>query len=122
METIILFWYLLCTGGDCRTVPLVITREAAAVAACESGDGHNFGTFTTLARSETNDGGIWQFNDATYIWLTGRDHAELDTYRNQYAAYVRLWNEGRGWRHWRASQKCWSQWIIIDDEGRAVWQ
>jgi hypothetical protein len=26
METIILFWYLLCTGGDCRTVPLVITR------------------------------------------------------------------------------------------------
>ena len=117
-----LLLYLACTLGTCHVEALMVTPEAVAVATCESGDTVNFGSHEVHARSATNDGGIWQFNDKTYVWLTGRDHAELDTYRNQYAAFLALWNGGRGWRHWRASQPCWSQWLMINDEGRAVWQ
>jgi hypothetical protein len=121
METIILFWYLTCSGGMCDVVPLELTREAVAIVSCESGDGHNYGTYTTHARSHTSDGGLFQFNDATYEWLTGRTHADTDTYANQVDAFRRLWNDGRGWRHWRSSRACWGQWLTIDDEGRAVW-
>jgi hypothetical protein len=122
METIILFWYLTCSGGMCDVVPLELTREAVAIVSCESGDGHNYGTYTTHARSRTSDGGLFQFNDATYEWLTGRTHADTDTYANQVDAFRRLWNDGRGWRHWRSSQACWGQWLAINDEGRAVWR
>jgi hypothetical protein len=122
METIILFWYLACSGGMCEVVPLVIPREAAAIVSCESGDGLNFGTYSLHARSKTQDGGLFQFNDATYEGLTGRTHADTDTYEHQVDAWRVLWNDGRGWRHWRSSQACWSQWLAIDDEGRAVWR
>lgn len=119
---IILFWYLLCNGGVCAPVPLEVSREAAAIVACESGDGYTYGTYSTKARSKTNDGGIFQFNDATYTWLVGRDHAEHDTYENQYAAFRRLWAGGAGWQHWRSSQPCWGQWLRIDESGVAVWR
>jgi hypothetical protein len=122
METIILFWYLTCSGGMCQVVPLELSREAVAIVSCESGDGHNYGTYTTHARSHTKDGGLFQFNDRTYEGLTGRTHADTDTYANQVNAFRELWNDGRGWRHWRSSQACWSQWLRIDDEGRAVWR
>jgi hypothetical protein len=122
METIILFWYLTCSGGMCQVVPLELSREAVAIVSCESGDGHNYGTYTTHARSHTKDGGLFQFNDRTYEGLTGRTHADTDTYANQVNAFRELWNDGLGWRHWRSSKACWSQWLRIDDEGRAVWR
>lgn len=120
--SVVLFWYLVCNGGVCDTQPFTVSREAAAVIACESGDGANYGTFEPLARSETNDGGLFQFNDSTYLWLMDRDHAEHDTYENQYRAFRRLWNGGRGWRHWVSSKPCWEQWLQVDNEGKAVWQ
>ena len=122
MNVIILFYYLLCNGSDCKVVPFAVTREAAAIVACESGDGLNYGTYSRHARSATNDGGLFQFNDATYEWLEGRTHADTDAPATQYAAFLRLWDDGAGWKHWRASRPCWSQWMRIDDNGRAVWR
>ena len=122
MDSVILFWYLLCNGGMCHVEPFAVTREAAAIVACESGDGLNYGTFTLHARSATKDGGLFQFNDSTYKLLEGRTHADTDEPTTQYAAYRRLWNDGKGWRHWRSSKACWGQWLRIDDEGRAVWR
>jgi hypothetical protein len=122
MGTVILYWYLLCNGSVCSVEPFTVTREAAAIVACESGDGHNYGTYSIHARSATNDGGLFQFNDKTYMWLEGRTHADTDEPATQYAVFRRLWNDGKGWKHWKASQPCWSQWMRIDDEGRAVWR
>jgi len=122
MNVIILFYYLLCNGSDCKVVPFAVTREAAAIVACESGDGLNYGTYSRHARSATNDGGLFQFNDATYEWLEGRTHADTDAPATQYAAFLRLWDDGAGWKHWKASKACWSQWMRIDDNGRAVWR
>ena len=76
-----LLLYLACTLGTCHVEPLMVTPEAVAVAACESGDTVTLGTYEVHARSATNDGGIWQFNDATYTWLNGYANAELDTQR-----------------------------------------
>jgi hypothetical protein len=115
-------WILICNTGVCSAEPLMITREAMAIASCESGDGHNYGTFTVSARSHTADGGIWQFNDKTYLFIAGRTHADVDDPAVQYKMFKRLWNEGRGWKHWKASQKCWSQWLTIDEDGKAVWK
>ena len=122
METVILFWLFLCNGSACSVEPFAVTREAAAIVACESGDGLNYGTYSMHARSATQDGGLFQFNDATYEWLTGRTHADTDTPANQYDAFRRLWRDGQGWKHWKASQPCWSQWMTINDEGVAVWR
>lgn len=122
MEAVILFWYLVCHGGTCQVEPFSVSREAAAVVSCESGDGLNYGTYTERARSATQDGGLFQFNDATYLWLAGRTHADTDTPANQYDAFLRLWRDGRGWKHWRSSQACWSQWLTVNDEGVAVWR
>jgi hypothetical protein len=120
MNSIILFWYLLCSTGTCETVPFEVSREAGAIISCESGDGHHYGTYSLYARSETEDGGLFQFNDQTYLWMTGRDHAQRDAPEVQYAAFRELWRDGRGWRHWKASQACWSQWMSIQDN-TAVW-
>lgn len=122
MEAVILYWYLLCNTGVCQVEPFAVTREAAAIVACESGDGHNYGTYSIHARSATNDGGLFQFNDKTYMWLEGRTNAETDEPATQYAVFRRLWNDGKGWKHWKASQPCWSQWMRIDDDGRALWR
>lgn len=122
MEAVILFWYLLCDGGACHVVPFEVTREAAAIVSCESGDGLTFGTYSMRSRSATHDGGLWQFNDATYEWLTGRTHADTDAPAAQYAAFLRLWQGGAGWKHWKSSQACWSQWLTVNDEGKAVWR
>ena len=121
MGSIVLFWYLLCSGSDCRVVPFAVSREALAIISCESGDGHTYGTYTTQSRSKTNDGGLFQFNDKTNLWLMGTDHAQRDSYENQYKAFRRLWNDGAGWKHWKSSQACWSQWMVIIDD-KAVWQ
>lgn len=118
-----LFLYLACSGHgeSCKTIPFVVTREAAAIAACESGDGRTFGTHDRYARSKTSDGGLFQFNDRSYKLWTGRTHAENDSPEFQYDLFIRIWDNGKGWRHWKASQHCWSQWMEIQD-GVAVWK
>jgi hypothetical protein len=112
--------YLACTLGTCHVAPLMVTPEAVAVATCESGDTVNYGSYELHARSDTRDGGIWQFNDKTYVWLNGYDHAELDTPQNQYDTFVYLWDDGAGWRHWAPSKPCWTKWMRINDEDKAV--
>ena len=112
--------YLACIFGECKVVSLMVTPEAVAVATCESGNTVDLGTYSMTARSHTRDGGAWQFNDATYVWLNGYANAELDTPRNQYDTFVYLWDDGAGWRHWAASKPCWTQWLRINSEDRAV--
>ena len=119
-QMITLLIYLTCTLGTCTTMPLMVTPEAAAIATCESGDTVTYASYALHARSHTSDGGIWQFNDSTYMWLNGYDHAELDSPRNQYDTFVYLWNGGRGWRHWSSSKSCWQQWLVIDADDKAV--
>jgi hypothetical protein len=119
-----LYMYLACTfdGDRCYTTPFIITREAVAIVSCESGDGHTYGTFDPYARSKTNDGGFFQFNDKTYKSLTGRTNAERDTPEEQYKMFLQLWDDGKGWKHWRASKPCWSQWMQINSDNVAVWK
>lgn len=119
---ITLLTYLVCTFGHCATVELKVTREAMAIATCESGNTRDFGTHSFTARSKTADGGAWQFNDKTYMWLNGYTNAEKDTPVNQYDTFVYLWNGGAGWRHWSASKRCWDKWLIIDENNKAVWK
>lgn len=115
-----LLLYLACSLGSCHVESLMVTPEAVAIAACESGDTVTYGSYELHARSATNDGGIWQFNDATYVWLNGYANAELDTPQNQYDTFVYLWDDGAGWRHWRSSKACWDKWLRINDEDKAV--
>lgn len=119
---ITLYLALVCTSDGCKQPTLTITREAMAVATCESGDAVNYGTYSFTARSKTKDGGAWQFNDKTYKWLNGYTNAENDTPQNQYSTFVRLWDNGNGWRHWNSSKPCWSEWIRINKNDRAVWR
>jgi len=121
MSTLItLFIALVCHTGTCHASTITITREAMAIASCESGDGWHYGTYSWTARSATADGGAWQFNDSTALWLMGMDHAEQWEPTTQYTAFIRLWSDGYGWQHWTASQPCWSQWLKIENN-RAVW-
>jgi len=116
-----LMLYLACALGSCHVAPLMVTPAAVAVASCESGDTVTLGSYSMTARnSVTGDGGAWQFNDATYVWLNGYDHAELDTPQNQYDTFVYLWDDGAGWRHWASSKPCWTKWLRIDSTGKAV--
>ena len=116
-----LLLYLACSLGTCHVVPLMVTPEAMAIATCESGNTVDFGTYSIMARNhQTQDGGIWQFNDATYQWLNGYDHAELDSPKNQYDTFVYLWRGGSGWRHWASSKSCWDKWLVINDDDKAV--
>ena len=117
-----LYLALICASDGCKQQTLTVSREAMAIATCESGDTINYGTYSFTARSKTKDGGAWQFNDKTYNWLNGYTNAELDTPRNQYDTFVYLWADGKGWRHWKASQPCWSQWMTIDNTSKAVWR
>jgi hypothetical protein len=122
MNTLItLFFYLVCHGGVCHTEAFSVSKEALAIISCESGDGFNYGTYSLYARSKTNDGGLFQFNDKTYNWLMGQTNAETDSFDNQHKAFVRLWNDGSGWRHWKSSQRCWSQWLVVNSDDKAVW-
>jgi hypothetical protein len=95
-----------------------ITFEAQAIASCESGNGLTFGTIDWSARSITQDGGAFQFNDATWATMkVGASYAQADMADpvTQYKAFTQLWDDGRGWRHWRSSQACWSQWLDVVD-------
>jgi hypothetical protein len=115
-----IFLWLVCNTGVCHAQTIEVIPAAVAIASCESGDGLNWGTIDWRARSPTDDGGAFQFNDYTYVWLAGHPNAELDSPRSQYRQFIRLWDNGRGWRHWASSKPCWGQWLVIDDAGRAV--
>ena len=123
MSTIILFWYLLCHEGECTRQPFEVTREAAAITACESSASKELGSSDMYAKNPNSSAsGLFQFIDSTYKWKTGRINARGDTPQNQYAAFLSLWNEGKGWGHWRESQGCWGQWIQINQDGVAEWR
>ena len=66
LVTLYMYWVCTFDGDRCYRKPFIITREAVAIVSCESGDGHTYGTFDPYARSKTNDGGFFQFNDRTY--------------------------------------------------------
>jgi hypothetical protein len=120
--------YLTCHGGMCHVEELNVSREALAVATCESGDTENYGTISWGARSNKQNGdgtydyGAFQFNENTYKRLTGRTNAAVDSPVIQYEMFTLLWNNGKGWKHWNSSKACWSQWLTIDNDGRAVWR
>lgn len=123
MSTVILFWYLVCHGGVCHVEPFEVSREAAAIVACESGDTQTLGSYALSADNpKSTASGLFQFIDGTYKGLTGRTVAKTDTAENQYAAFRKLWNNGKGWTHWKASKACWSQWMYINSEGVAQWR
>lgn len=91
---------------------------AVAVATCESGDTVNYGTYDWKARSVTDDGGAFQFNDATWEWLTKSKNAETASPSLQVSQFIKLWENGRGASHWSSSEACWSQWL--DDTGQPI--
>jgi hypothetical protein len=91
---------------------------AVAIATCESGNTVDFGTYDWSARSYTDDGGAFQFNDATWNWLTNRKHADKASPGLQVTQFIRLWENGEGASHWSSSQACWSKWLT--DNGRPV--
>jgi hypothetical protein len=84
---------------------------AVAIATCESGNTIDFGTYDWTARSVTNDGGAFQFNDATWNWLVGTGSGDTATPLLQVKTFQRLYLHGTGIVHWSASQQCWSQWL-----------
>jgi len=120
--TLLLGYYLrVCDYGYCKL--LEVEPEAIAISSCESGDGLHFGTIDWDAVSKTDDTGAFQFNDATWQLLTDTDGRAKDAPHSlQVLKFYELWNHGLGWKHWKSSQPCWSQWIRIDKNGRAVWK
>ena len=40
------------------------------------------------------------------------ERVNIDDPTAQYAAFLRLWDEGHGW----------SQWLTVNDEGKAMWR
>jgi hypothetical protein len=136
-----------CVNGVCSEQSVILSPEATAIAACESGNTVELGTLDWKAvnvnKNGTNDRGAWQFNSywvwnaedqwiirpaANSIGLTSDKFLELYPTPNlappsvQYAVFKVLWDSGYGWTHWKASQPCWSQWLEIDGNGRAVWR
>jgi hypothetical protein len=139
--SIVISW---CISDICWHEELI--PEAIAIAACESGDTQTLGTLNWQAANVNSDGtvdsGAFQFNNY-WVWNSqdrwvmrpvarrlGITSDELfsryPTARSappsvQYATFLYLWDNGYGWRHWAASQSCWSQWMTID-KNRAVFQ
>ena len=129
MNTLIsILIYLTCHTSVCFTTELKITKEALAIATCESGNKEDYGTMGWEIRSnkqnadKTFDYGAFQFNENTYVWLTGRTNAAIDPPDVQYKTFQKLWNNGYGWTHWNASKPCWEKWLTINEENRAVWR
>ena len=143
----LLISYYCLASGSCVSHSIKVTPEAAAVAACESGDTVTLGSVDWDAvgynGTWSTDGGAWQFN-SYWIWNPDLRWAIIPVANNQlgitstyflsqwptaqsappyvqYEMFKYVWNDGYGWRNWSASQKCWSQWLTIED-GRAVWK
>jgi hypothetical protein len=88
-----------------------IAYTATAVATCESGNTVSFGTHSWHARSDTADGGAFQFNDATWELLGKSGTADQASPTNQIHTFIAFWDRGNGSRHWSASAHCWAKWI-----------
>lgn len=126
---------------------VVMTNEMKAIAACESGNRVDINSHdweaVNVNDNGTTDTGAFQFNsywiwNSSNTWMmrhvikdlgmnTRSFFKEYPTARHappsiQIATFKYLWNDGYGWTNWKASQSCWSQWLIITEEGRAVWQ
>lgn len=89
---------------------------AVAIATCESGDTVTFGSYDWRARSITDDGGAFQFNDATWKLAVGEGRGDTAHPATQTLAFVSWYNDGRGIHHWRYSKRCWAKWI--DAQGK----
>ena len=135
-----IFFALLCMGGVCHPEYMTLSREAAAVASCESGDTVTLGSLNWNAVNTNTDGtidtGAFQFN-GYWIWssddrwmmrriaqrLAMSSDAVLSAWPRagdappavQIAAFEVVWDDGRGWRHWAASRPCWEKWINIEE-------
>lgn len=122
----VLIW--ICLQGAC----LQVRPEAAAIAACESGDTKTIGTGKWYATNTNVDGsidtGAWQFN--SYWTWSSDDHWVIRPVANklgmtaneflkryptandappdiQYVMFEHLWDDGKGAWHWNASRDCW---------------
>ena len=87
---------------------------ATAIATCESGDTVTFGSHVWTARSHTNDGGAYQFNDATWEWIVGEGRGDTASPSIQTGAFLELYDSGRGIGHWSASERCWRKWLTAE--------
>lgn len=141
---IIIIWFI-CNFGECKTQTLTISPEAAAIAACESGDTVTLGSLDWNAinvnRNKTIDTGAFQFN-SYWVW-SGDDTWVIAPFASQYALspsqflmqyptardappniqyamFQYLWDNGYGWQHWSASRPCWSKWLKVTKDNRAV--
>lgn len=138
--------FSLCTtDGECTAVTM--SPEAYAIAACESGDTETLGSLDWQAVNVNVDGtvdqGAFQFNSywiwnpadlwimepiANRIGMSGKTFTTLWPTPNDAPPAIQLkvfdyvWNDGYGWQNWSASQPCWSQWLRIDESGRAVFK
>jgi hypothetical protein len=129
---------IVCTiGGGCHADTITISKEAAAIAMCESGDTQTLGSVDWGAVNVNRDGsvdmGAFQFNShwiwnpsdrwimrpfandvlgmssdtLFHLWPTPNDAPP----RVQVALFEYLWDGGRGWRHWAASRDCWDTYV-----------
>lgn len=110
--------FKVCDFGYCKSV--TVAPEVIAISSCESGDGHNWGTISWDAVSQTNDTGAFQFNDKTWTWLTGTEERAKDAPQSkQLDMFYKLWDNGYGWTHWSSSKECWGKWAYFEGS-RAV--
>ena len=80
MSTFILFWYLVCHEGVCERTSFEVSREAAAIIACESGNQVDLGSYDVYAKnSRSSASGLFQFIDSTYKDQAGRTNARTRT-------------------------------------------
>lgn len=110
--------FKICDFGYCKSI--TVAPEVIAISSCESGDGHNWGTISWDAVSQTNDTGAFQFNDKTWAWLTGTEgHAKDAPGSKQLDMFYKLWDNGYGWKHWSSSRACWGKWAKFENN-RAI--
>lgn len=77
-------------------------QAAHAVSHCES-------EHRNVKNPKSTASGHFQFINGTWEWVTGlRPPAMAYPYRVQLAAFVKLWDGGKGRSHWAASASCWA--------------
>jgi len=89
------------------TPPAQIPPILEKIARCESG-GRQFYKNGEIVRSITNDIGRYQINEKYHLAQAQQLGFDIFTKdgNEQYALW--LYDEGRGLRHWRATEDCWS--------------
>lgn len=88
---------------DGEAVRAALPAVALAIRWCESRDDYQAENPTSSAS------GAWQFIDSTWTWVTGlQPPASAYPRHVQDAAFLALWDDGRGATHWNASRACWA--------------